>query len=143
MHHLTGLCFEDLEIGQSASFAKTISEADIVLFTAVSGDTNPVHINQDYAAQTQFKGRVAHGMLTASLISTVLGTRLPGPGTIFMGQSLRFTAPVPMGATVTATVTVKSLDPAKKRAVLDCLCTMGETVVITGEALVKVPSRED
>lgn len=139
--HLAGLYFEDLSIGQSASFAKTISEADIVLFTAVSGDTNPVHINQDYAEKTQFKGRVAHGMLTASLISTVLGTRLPGPGTIYMGQNLRFTAPVPMGSTVTATVTVSKLEPSKRRATLACRCTIGETVVVVGEAVVRVPGR--
>lgn len=139
--HLHGLYFEDLSIGQSASFAKTISEADIVLFTAVSGDTNPVHINQEYAEQTQFKGRVAHGMLTASLISTVLGTRLPGPGTIYMGQNLRFTAPVPMGATVTATVTVCKLEPAKRRVTLACRCSIGALTVVIGEAIVRVPSR--
>jgi 3-hydroxybutyryl-CoA dehydratase len=136
-----GLFFEDLTVGQAASFAKTITEADILLFAGVSGDTNPVHINEEAAAATMFKGRIAHGMLSASLISTVLGTRLPGPGTIYLAQNLKFRAPVRIGQTVTATATVTALDPAKKRATLATVCTVEGKPVIEGEATVMVPSR--
>lgn len=137
-----GLYFEDLSVGQSASFGKTITEADILLFAAVSGDTNPVHINAEFAAGTMFKERIAHGMLSAGLISTVLGTRLPGPGTIYLSQTLKFRAPVRIGDTVTATATVASLDAAKKRATLATICTVNGKTVLEGEALVLVPSRE-
>jgi 3-hydroxybutyryl-CoA dehydratase len=133
--------FEDLQIGQQASTAKTITEADILLFAAVSTDTNPVHIDAEAAAKTTFGERVAHGMLSAGLISAVLGTKLPGPGTIYMGQTLRFRAPVKIGATVTATVEVTALDPEKKRATLKTTCTVGGKTVIEGEATVMVPSR--
>lgn len=138
---MDGIFFEDLALGQSASFGKTITEADILLFAGVSGDTNPVHINAEVAAASMFKGRIAHGMLSASLISTVLGTRLPGPGTIYLGQNLKFRAPVRIGETVTATVTVTSLDAAKKRATLSTICTVAGKPVIDGEATVMVPSR--
>lgn len=137
-----GLYFEDLSVGQSASFGKTVTEADILLFAAVSGDTNPVHINAEFAAGTMFKERIAHGMLSAGLISTVLGTRLPGPGTIYLSQTLKFRAPVRIGDTVTATATVASLDAAKKRATLATICTVGGKPVLEGEAVVLVPSRE-
>jgi 3-hydroxybutyryl-CoA dehydratase len=137
-----GLYFEDLSVGQSASFGKTITEADILLFAAVSGDSNPVHLNAEYAAGTIFKERVAHGMLSAGLISTVLGTRLPGPGTIYLSQTLKFRAPVRIGETVTATVTITALDPVKKRATLATLCTVKGKPVVEGEAVVLVPSRE-
>jgi 3-hydroxybutyryl-CoA dehydratase len=137
-----GLYFEDLSVGQSASFGKTITEADILMFAAVSGDTNPVHINAEYAAQSMFKERIAHGMLSAGLVSTVLGTRLPGPGTIYLSQSLKFRAPVRIGDTVTATATVSALDPAKKRATLATTCTVNGKPVLEGEAVVLVPSRE-
>lgn len=136
-----GAFFEDLALGQTASFAKTITEADILLFSAVSGDTNPVHLNQEFAETTAFKGRIAHGMLSAGLISTVLGTKLPGPGTIYLGQTLKFRAPVRPGDTVTATVTVTALDAARKRAVLGTVCTVAGKRVIDGEATVMVPSR--
>lgn len=138
---MEALYFEDLSVGQTASFAKTITEADILLFSAVSGDTNPVHLNAEFAATTQFKERIAHGMLSAGLISTVLGTKLPGAGAIYLSQSLRFRAPVRIGATVTATATVTALDPAKKRATLATVCTVGGKPVIDGEAVVLVPSR--
>ncbi|MBY0338403.1 MAG: MaoC family dehydratase [Acetobacteraceae bacterium] len=138
---MDGFFFEDLSVGQTASFAKTITEADILMFAAVSGDTNPVHINAEAAAKTMFKERIAHGMLSASLISTVLGTRLPGPGTIYLGQNLKFKAPVRIGATVTATVEITALDPAKKRATLSTSCTVEGKAVIEGEATVMVPSR--
>jgi 3-hydroxybutyryl-CoA dehydratase len=138
---MAGLYFEDLSVGQSASFAKTITDADILLFTAVSGDTNPVHLDAEYAAATRFGGRIAHGMLSAGLISAVLGTRLPGPGTIYMGQTLRFRGPVKPGDTVTATVTVAELNTEKKRATLTTVCSVAGKPVIEGEATVMVPSR--
>ena len=138
---MDGFFFEDLALGQSASFAKTITEADILLFSAVSGDTNPVHINAEAAAASMFKERIAHGMLSASLISTVLGTRLPGPGTVYLGQNLKFKAPVRIGETVTATATITALDPVKKRATLSTICTVAGKTVIDGEATVMVSSR--
>lgn len=133
--------FEDLEVGQSASLAKTITEADILMYAAVSMDTNPVHIDAEAAKASIFGQRIAHGMLSAGLISAVLGTRLPGPGTLYMKQSLRFAAPVTIGATVRATVTVSALHPERKRATLTTICTVGDKVVIDGEAYVQVPSR--
>jgi 3-hydroxybutyryl-CoA dehydratase len=138
---MDGVFFEDLSVGQTASFGKTVTEADILLFAAVSGDTNPVHINAEAAAATMFKERIAHGMLSAGFISAVLGTRLPGPGTIYLSQTLKFRAPVTIGQTVTATVEVTALDPAKKRATLKTTCTAGGKVVIEGEALVIPPSK--
>ncbi len=133
--------FEDLSLGQTASFGKTISEADILLFAAVSGDTNPVHVNAEVAAASIFKERIAHGMLSAGLISAVLGTRLPGEGAIYLSQSLKFRAPVRIGDTVTATVEITALDPARKRATLATTCSVGGKPVIEGEASVMVPSR--
>lgn len=135
------MSFEDLQLGQTASLGKTITEADILLYAAVSADTNPVHINAEAAKESVFGERVAHGMLSAGLISGVLGTRLPGPGTIYLSQTLRFRTPVKIGATVTATVEVTALDPAKKRATLKTICTVEGKTVIEGEALVQVPSR--
>jgi 3-hydroxybutyryl-CoA dehydratase len=133
--------FEDLEVGQSASLAKTITEADILMYSAVSMDTNPVHIDAEAAKSSIFGERIAHGMLSAGLISAVLGTHLPGPGTLYMRQSLRFAAPVKIGATVRATVTITALQPERKRATLSTVCTVGDKVVIDGEAYVQVPSR--
>jgi len=138
---MAGLFFEELAVGQSASMGRTITEADIVMFAAVTGDTNPVHLNAEYAAGTMFKQRIAHGMLSAGLISAVLGTQLPGPGTVYLGQTLKFRAPVKIGDTVTATVTVSALDAEKKRATLSTVCTVGGKPVIEGEASVMVPSR--
>jgi 3-hydroxybutyryl-CoA dehydratase len=138
---LAGYFIEDLSVGMTAAYAKTITDADIVLFAGVSGDTNPVHMNEDYARGTMFGGRIAHGMLSASFISTVMGTRLPGPGCIYMTQNLRFKAPVRVGDTVVARVTVAELMPEKRRAVMRTVCTVGKTIVIEGDALVMVPSR--
>lgn len=131
--------FDELSVGQTASLGKTITEADILMFAAVSTDTNPVHINAEAAKASIFGERIAHGMLSAGLISAVLGTRLPGPGTIYMGQSLRFRAPVKIGDTVTATVEITALDPAKRRATLKTTCAVGGKPVIEGEAQVQVP----
>ncbi|MCC9620627.1 MaoC family dehydratase [Thalassospira sp. MA62] len=138
---LHGLYLEDLEIGLGASYAKTVTETDIVLFAGISGDTNPVHLNAEYAATTMFEGRIVHGMLSAGFISTVLGTRLPGPGTIYLSQNLKFKAPVRIGDTVTARVVVKEIMDAKRRAILETNCFVGDTCVIEGEAVVMVPTR--
>lgn len=137
------ICFEDLREGMSASFSRTVTESDIVLFAGVSGDMNPVHLDAEYAEKTVFKGRIAHGMLSAAFISTVLGTKLPGPGTVYLAQSLKFKAPVRIGDTVTATCEVVALDPVKKRATLRTVCTVGGRPVVEGEALVMVPSRAE
>lgn len=133
--------FEDLTEGMSASFSRTVTESDIVLFAGVSGDMNPVHLDAEYAEKTVFKGRIAHGMLSAAFISTVLGTKLPGPGTVYLAQSLKFRAPVRIGDTVTATCEVVSLDGDKKRATLRTVCTVAGKAVVEGEALVMVPAR--
>ena len=112
MNNENGYDFEDLKVGMTATFAKTITEADIILFAGASGDNNAMHINEEFAAETPFKGRIAHGMLTASVISAAIAGRLPGPGTVYLGQNLRFRAPVRPGDTVHATVTVTGLDEA-------------------------------
>lgn len=132
--------FAELEVGQSAEFRKTITEADVVLYAGVTGDLNPAHIDQVAAEASQFGGRIAHGMLSAGLISAVLGMRLPGPGTIYLEQSLRFVRPVRIGDTVTARVEVLELIPAKRRVRLATTCSnqSGE-VVLKGEALVLAP----
>jgi 3-hydroxybutyryl-CoA dehydratase len=137
----TGTFFEDLSVGQTASLAKTITEADILMYSAVSMDTNPVHLDAETAKQSMFGERIAHGMLSAGLISAVLGTRLPGPGTVYLRQSLRFAAPVKIGETVQATVEVTELNAARKRVTLKTICTVGGKTVIDGEAVVQAPSR--
>jgi 3-hydroxybutyryl-CoA dehydratase len=124
----------------SATFSKTITEADIVLFAGVSGDNNAIHINAEFAESTPFKGRIAHGMLTASVISAAVANKLPGPGAIYMNQSLNFRAPVRIGDTVHATVTVTEIMEGKKRVVLSTTCSVKGVVVIDGEAMVKVGS---
>ena len=141
MNKIGGYNIEDLQPGMSASIAKTITDADIVLFSAVSTDTNAVHLNEEFAQTTMFKGRIAHGMLTAGLISAVLGNRLPGPGTIYMGQTLKFKAPVRPGDTVTATATVKEVILEKKRAIIETVCTVNGKVVLEGEATMMCTSR--
>ena len=141
MNELNGYDYEDLEVGMTATFAKTISEADIVLFAGASGDNNAVHIDEEFARTTPFKGRIAHGMLTASVISAAIAGRLPGAGTIYLGQNLRFKAPVRPGETVHATVTVKELLAQKRRVVLNTVCTVGGRVVIDGDAIVMPTSR--
>jgi len=138
---LTGYFFEDIFVGQTAVYSKTVTETDVVLFAGVSGDTNPVHLNEEYASTTPFKGRIAHGILTASFISTALGTRLPGPGCIYLSQNLKFKAPVRIGDTVHARVTVTETVPEKHRVLIKTVVTVGETVVIDGDAILLVPSR--
>jgi len=134
MNSIGGYNIEDLQPGMSASVAKTVTEADIILFAGVSTDINPAHLNEEYAKGTQFGGRIAHGMLSASFISAVLANKLPGPGTIYMGQTLKFKAPVRIGDTVTATVTVREVVVDKRRCVLDAVCTVNGKVVIEGES---------
>lgn len=141
MSSLQGYFFEDLSVGQTAVYGKTVTEADIVLFAGISGDTNPVHINEEFAGQTMFKSRIAHGMLSAGFISTIFGTKLPGPGCIYLSQSLRFKAPVHIGDTVIAKVELLELFPEKRRANFRTTCSVGNTIVIDGEATIMVPSR--
>lgn len=136
-----GYDFEQLSVGMSASVGRTVSAADILAFAGVSGDTNPVHVDEEFAASTMFGGRIAHGMLSASYMSAVFGTKLPGPGCIYLSQSLRFKAPVKIGDTVVATVTVKELVTEKRQAVFDTVCTVGGKVVLDGEAKILVPAR--
>jgi 3-hydroxybutyryl-CoA dehydratase len=136
---MKGLTYEQIEVGRKAAFSKTVTEADIVLFAGVTGDLNPVHVDQVWAAGSFFKGRIAHGMLSAGFISTVLGTQLPGPGTIYLKQALEFTAPVRIGDTITATVEV-SEKLEKGRIRLKTTCTnQEEKVVLKGEAEVIPP----
>ena len=143
MQNQHGYFLEDLETGMTASFAKTVTDADITLFAGVSGDTNPVHLDDNFAAQTQFKQRIAHGMLSASFISAVFGTRLPGPGAIYMSQTLRFKAPVRVGDTVEARVTVREIIAEKKRVLFDTLCIVAGEVVLEGDACLMVNRRAD
>ena len=143
MQNQHGYFLEDLETGMTASYAKTVTDADITLFAGVSGDTNPVHLDDNFAAQTQFKQRIAHGMLSASFISAVFGTRLPGPGAIYMSQTLRFKAPVRVGDTVEARVTVREIIAEKKRVLFDTLCFVAGKVVLEGDACLMVSRRGD
>lgn len=125
---------DELEIGQSASYERTVSEEDIVRYAEVSGDDNPVHLDEEFASKTLFKGRIAHGMLGAGFISTVVGTKLPGNGSIYISQSLKFRAPVRIGDTVVTTATVKSIDKERKRVTMETVCAIGDKIVIDGEA---------
>jgi len=136
------ICIEDLEIGMMRHLDKQVTDRDIALFAEVSTDCNPVHLDDAYARDTIFAGRIAHGMLTAGLISAVIGEQLPGHGTVYLGQSLKFLAPVRPGDTVRAEVTVTAIDHARRRVTLDTRCSVGATVVLKGEALVLAPSRK-
>ncbi len=136
------ICIEDMEIGMRRYLQKEVTDRDIQLFAEVSTDRNPVHMDDAYAMDTIFEGRIAHGMLTASLISAVIGEQLPGHGAVYLGQSLKFMAPVRPGDMVYAEVTVREIDHARRRVTLDCHCMVGDTVVLKGEALVLAPSRK-
>jgi 3-hydroxybutyryl-CoA dehydratase len=140
MNDMNGYDAEDLHPGMRARFSKTITEADIVLFAGVSGDNNALHVNEEFAATTRFGGRIAHGFLTASVISAAVANHLPGPGTIYLSQQLNFRAPVRPGQTVHASVSVKSIDCERRLVTLDTVCHVGETVVIDGQALVMTTS---
>ena len=140
MEEIKGLTIDQLEVGQQASFTKTVTEADVYNFAGVTGDFNPAHMNEEYAKNTAFKTRIAHGMLSAGFISAVLGTKLPGPGTIYLNQDLRFTKPVQFGDTITATITVDELIKEKNRAILKTVCTnQNGDVVVEGTAKVMPP----
>ena len=134
--------FEDLAVGRSESLMRTVMERDVALFAELSGDANPIHLCDQFAANTKFGQRIAHGMLTAGLISAVIGEQLPGHGTVYLGQSLKFMAPVRPGDRVEATVSVAAIDHGRRRVTLDCACRVGDTVVLKGEALVLAPSRK-
>ena len=137
---MIGKTIEELKVGDTARFSKTISESDVYLFAGVTGDLNPAHVNEDYAKDTFFKTRIAHGMLTASFISTVIGTMLPGPGSIYMRQEVSFLAPVKIGDTVTAIVEVAEIIADKRRIRLKTHCINQENkTVVDGEALVSPP----
>lgn len=136
------LYFEDLSVGMTETLRKTIDSSDVVGFAEVTGDRNPIHLSEHFAAQTPFGTRIAHGLYTASLISAVLGTRLPGPGAVYISQTLNFRAPVKIGDTVDVKVTVAELMPEKRRARLECTCSVEGETVLDGEAWVKVPSKE-
>ncbi|HFC04064.1 MAG TPA: MaoC family dehydratase [Rhizobiales bacterium] len=137
-----GYCIEDLEVGMTSTFEKVLGDAEVRQFAELTGDNNPIHLNEEFAAGTMFKQRIAHGMLTASLISTILGTQLPGTGVIYMSQSVRFRAPVFIGDKVVASVEVIALDRKRRIATLSCQCHVGDKLVIDGEAKGLVPSRE-
>jgi 3-hydroxybutyryl-CoA dehydratase len=138
----TSYFFEDLELGMEASVQKVVTENDIFAFAEITGDKNPVHLDAAYAAQTMFKERIAHGMLTAGYISAVFGMQLPGPGAIYVSQTLNFRAPVKIGDRVIAKVRVVELFPPKRRARFDCECIIdGGKTVLEGEAVLLVPAR--
>ncbi len=136
-----GYSFEDLKPGMTASYGRTVTEADIAAFAGVSGDFNPVHVNEEFAANTMFEGRIAHGMLTGAFISTVVGTKLPGEGCIYVSQNLRFRAPVRIGDTVTVNVEVTALDPKRRFVTLATTASVDGKPVVTGEAVMMVPVR--
>ena len=136
-----GYYLEDLTLGMSALFAKTMTDADVLAFAGVSGDHNPLHVNQEFAAGTRFKICIVHGMLTTSLWSTLVGTRLPGPGSAYMSQDTRFLKPVHVGDTVTARMTVVAIDEARQRVELDAECLVRGEQVAVGRAKVWVPRR--
>ncbi|XSG80961.1 MAG: MaoC family dehydratase [Methyloligella sp. ZOD6] len=137
-----GYYFEDLKEGMEESFSKVVTAEDVDRFAVLSGDVNPVHLSDEFAAGTIFKKRIAHGFLTGSLISTVLGTKLPGPGCIYLAQDLKFLAPVYLGDEVTAAVSIQKLDPDKARVELNCVCSVGGKPVLKGVAVVMVDRRE-
>ena len=142
MLELRVLHFEDLTVGMKETISKVVSSSDVVGFAELTGDRNPIHLAEHFAAKTPFKTRIAHGLYTASLISALLGTRLPGPGAIYVSQTLNFRAPVRIGDTVQVRVEVVELIPERNRARLACTCSVNGEVVLDGEALIKVPSAE-
>ncbi|MFG1427469.1 3-hydroxybutyryl-CoA dehydratase [Roseixanthobacter glucoisosaccharinicivorans] len=137
------LYFEDLTVGMSEELRKTIVSTDVVGFAEVTGDRNPIHLSEHFAAKTPFGTRIAHGLYTASLISAVLGTRLPGPGAVYISQTLNFRAPVKIGDVVVVRVEVAELIPERRRARLACTCKVGDELVLDGEAWVKVPAKAE
>ena len=138
-----GYYFEDLQLGMEASFSKTVTEADVGQFAGITGDFNPVHVNEEFAEETRFQHRIAHGMLTGGMVSAVLGTRLPGAGSVYISQEMRFRAPVYIGDTVTATVRVTELDAERGRVTMDTSCWVHGRSVLEGEAVLLVDRRSE
>lgn len=136
-----GYYIDDLAPGMSAVFSKTVTEADLLMFAGVSGDTNPIHLDEDFASRTMFESRIAHGMLTAALVSTVLGTKIPGPGAVYVSQSIKFLAPVRIGDTVIARAVVAEINQERRRVTMETTCWVGETKVLDGQAQLMVPRR--
>ena len=141
MNAMGGHDIEDIQVGMRGTYAKTVTEADIILFAGVTGDNNPVHIDAEAAASTMFNERIAHGMLSAGFISAVLGTKLPGPGSTYMSQSLKFLAPVKIGDTVKTVCEVTVVVPEKKRVTLKTTCYVRDKVVVDGDATMMVGAR--
>ncbi|WP_421862930.1 MaoC family dehydratase [Motiliproteus sp.] len=141
MTDLHGYYIEDLSEGMSASIERTVTEADVNTFAEVTGDDNPVHVNAEYAATTMFKQRIAHGMLSAGYISAVLGTKMPGPGAIYVDQQLKFKAPVMIGDTVNTTATILEINERRRRVILKTVCSVGDKVVAEGQATLMVDSK--
>ena len=139
---MNGLYLEDLKVGMSAMFGKTVTESDIATFAGVSGDTNPIHLHEGFARTTRFGQRIAHGMLSGSFISAVIGTKLPGPGSVYISQSMSFMAPVLIGETITAIATITAIDERRRRVTLKTQCLNGDKVVIDGEAQILLPRRD-
>ncbi len=137
----SGKFFEDLFVGMEASYSRIVMESDIAIYAVLTGDNNPLHLDAEFAANTIFKTRIAHGMLTAGYLSTIFGTRLPGPGCIYVSQSLSFRGPVRIGDEVTAKVVVTELIAAKRRAIFSCDCSVAGKTVLQGEAVLMVPAR--
>ena len=136
-----GYYFEDLSLGMSDSYTRTVTDEDVRRFAEVSGDTNPIHLDDEFAANSRFGKRIAHGMISAGYISTVVGTQLPGPGCLYVSQTLKFRAPVYIGDEVTAKVTITALDERRGYATFETVCSVGDTDVVRGEASMLVPKR--
>ncbi|NOZ41670.1 MAG: MaoC family dehydratase [Alphaproteobacteria bacterium] len=135
-------CFEALEVGQSYTAVNVVSREDVVKFSEVTGDVNPLHLDEAYARNSIFGECIAHGMISACYISAIFGTRFPGAGSIFLSQSLKFIAPVTIGATVQSTVTITGLNKKRNLVTLDCVSKVGDKVVLGGEARLMVPNRQ-
>lgn len=139
MHIKKSFTIKEITIGMTASYSQTISDADVKAFAGISGDHNPVHVNEEYAKNSRFKNRIAHGLLTASFFSAIFGTKLPGEGCVYAGQNLQFKKPVYLGDTVIAKVTVIAIDVLKKRVTFETVCTVKNRVVTTGTAEIFIP----
>jgi len=138
--NLTSYCFEELEVGMTAEYHRVINESDVKSFANLSGDINPLHLDTAYAEKTMFKGRIVHGAYTAALISAVIGTKLPGPGCIYISQQVEFKAPVYIGDTVIAVAKIIKLIGSRKRAIINTNCMVGKKIVLVGEAIIQVPT---
>ena len=139
---LHGFFIEDLELGMTDVYVRAITETDVIQFSQISGDDNPLHMNEEFAKKTVFKGRIVHGTLSCGYISSVLGTKLPGPGCVYLNQNLNFRAPVRIGDIVQSRVTIRDVDTKTNRVVCEAVCSIGEKIVIDGTATLWVPNRK-